>query len=84
MAMSLPVVSTWVSGIPEMIEPGVTGILVPERDVEAAADAIARLLDQESLRSAMGCAGKEKLQAQFNATESANMRARALRKIVES
>lgn len=84
MAMSLPVVSTWVSGIPEMVEPGVTGVLVPERDVEAATDAIARLLDQDSLRHAMGCAGRKKLEAQFNATESADLRARVLRKIAES
>lgn len=84
MAMSLPVVSTWVSGIPEMIEPGVTGVLVPERDVRAAADAIAGLLDQEGLRQAMGSAGRKKLEAQFNATDSADLRALVLRKIAES
>jgi glycosyltransferase involved in cell wall biosynthesis len=84
MAMSLPVVSTWVSGIPEMIEPGITGVLVPERDVKAAADAIAGLLDQEGLRHAMGSAGRKKLESQFNATDSADLRALVLRKIAKS
>ncbi|MBK7343094.1 MAG: glycosyltransferase [Saprospiraceae bacterium] len=40
MAMELPVVSTVHSGIPELVEHGVNGFLVPERDVEAYADAL--------------------------------------------
>lgn len=44
MAMELPVVSTWHSGIPELVEDGVNGLLVPERDLIAYAAAIYQIL----------------------------------------
>ena len=44
-AAGVPVVTTWVGGIPEMIEPEVTGLLVPPRDPEALAAGIRRILD---------------------------------------
>src|SRR5262249_50035853 len=44
MAMGRPVVSTPVSGIPELIRDGVNGLLAPEKDDEALAQALARIL----------------------------------------
>ncbi|MHB8400013.1 MAG: glycosyltransferase [Candidatus Limnocylindrales bacterium] len=44
MALSRPVVASNVGGIPEMVEDGVTGLLVPPRDAAALAAAIVRLL----------------------------------------
>ena len=44
MALRIPVVATPVTGIPELVEDGRTGLLVPERDPKALADAIGRLL----------------------------------------
>ena len=44
MAMEVPVVSTFVAGIPELIEDGRTGSLVPEKDPAALATAIERLM----------------------------------------
>ena len=41
MAMGLPVVSTWHGGIPELVEDGVAGLLVPERDETALAGCLA-------------------------------------------
>jgi len=45
MAMGLPVISTYHTGIPELVEDGISGFLVPERDVEALADKIEQLMN---------------------------------------
>lgn len=76
MALRLPVVSTWISGIPEMVEHGVTGFLVPERDAEGAADAIAALLDDPGLRHSIGLAGRKRLDDKFNPAALTDMRVR--------
>ena len=71
MAMELPVVSTNVSGIPELVEHNRSGILVrPEAPVELAA-AIARLLDQPQLRQELGRAGRTKVCQLFAAEKNA-------------
>jgi glycosyltransferase involved in cell wall biosynthesis len=54
MAHGLPVVATYEGAIPDIIEDGVTGFLVPTRNVGALADRIALLLGDEGLRKAMG------------------------------
>jgi glycosyltransferase involved in cell wall biosynthesis len=57
-AMELPIVASGVHGIPDVVAHGETGILTPPRDVEAIADAIARLLADADLRRTMGAAGR--------------------------
>jgi glycosyltransferase involved in cell wall biosynthesis len=54
MASNIPVVATAVGGIPEQIENGVTGFLVPKADVKGMSKAIQRLLDNEGLRIKIG------------------------------
>ena len=54
MAMGLPVVSTTVAGVPELVEHGRTGLLVPEQDPAALATAIERLMDNPDLRDSLG------------------------------
>src|SRR5205814_1832414 len=49
MAAAVPVVATQVGGLPEAIEDGVTGLLVPPRDSAALAKAIARILEDREL-----------------------------------
>jgi glycosyltransferase involved in cell wall biosynthesis len=66
MAMELPVVSTTVSGIPELITDGQQGLLVPPRDPAALADALARLLGDAALRRRLGCAGRRKITDEFD------------------
>lgn len=58
MACGVPVVSTHSGAIPEYVPDGVAGILVPERDPQALAGAILRLLSDEGLRRQMGEAGR--------------------------
>ena len=66
MALALPVLSTHHSGIPELVDDGETGRLVPERDVEALAEALATLLSDRALRGTMGAAGRRKVLAEFD------------------
>jgi glycosyltransferase involved in cell wall biosynthesis len=84
MTMGLPVVSTWVSGIPESVEDQVTGILVQERDAEAAAAAIRRLAENPELRRRMGSAGKERVRRLFPLERSADQLAGLLLGVIES
>jgi colanic acid/amylovoran biosynthesis glycosyltransferase len=66
MAMGLPVVSTRQSGIPEAVEDGRTGLLVPPRDAPALADALAALLLDGDLRARFGVAGRERAVETFD------------------
>ena len=66
MATELPVVSTWHSGIPELVADGVSGYLVTERDVDALADRLSALIDNPQQRHAMGKAGRAKGEAEFD------------------
>jgi glycosyltransferase involved in cell wall biosynthesis len=59
-----PVVATNVGGLPEMVDDGGTGFLVPRRDERALADAIVRLLCDAPLRLRMGMNGQRKLETE--------------------
>jgi len=67
MASGLPVVSTTVSGLPECVDHGVTGLLVPERQPRALADAIGLLLSRPEMARALGRAGRAKVEREFAA-----------------
>jgi len=56
-----PVVATTVGGLPELVDHGRTGYLVPPRDERALADAIVRLLRDRELRHQLGANGKQKV-----------------------
>jgi colanic acid/amylovoran biosynthesis glycosyltransferase len=65
-AMGLPVVCTRHNGFPEGLVEGESGLLVPERDVEALADAIASLVARPERWAAMGQAGRAHVEAHFD------------------
>src|SRR5690606_6625899 len=65
MASELPVVSTCHSGIPEAVQHGVTGLLVPEGDVNGMAEAMATLLDDTDRAAAFGAAGRARVIEHF-------------------
>jgi glycosyltransferase involved in cell wall biosynthesis len=65
MACSKATVATRTGGIPEVVDDGVTGIVVPPRDHRAMAAAIVRLLSDEPLRRRMGEAGLIRVRQRF-------------------
>jgi glycosyltransferase involved in cell wall biosynthesis len=66
MACGLPVVATTGGALPEVVEDGVTGILVPPGDAPALAKAMRTLMDDADLRRRMGLAGRERVLEMFN------------------
>ncbi len=56
-AAKLPTIGTQVGGVPEMLLPGQSGMLVPLHDIVALRQALQRLIDQPELRKQMGLAG---------------------------
>jgi L-malate glycosyltransferase len=67
MAFGRPVVATAAGGIPEAVEDGKTGLLVPPRDPRALADALHALLTDEARARAMGAAGRQRFLDRFSA-----------------
>lgn len=66
LAMQVPVVSTSISGVPELIEDNVHGLLVPQRSPEALANAIATLLADPAMRHRLGRNGRERVVRDFD------------------
>jgi len=66
MAAGLPVVSTAVGGVPELVREGATGLLVPSEDAGALARALQALVDDPVRRQAMGAAARQDAIAHFD------------------
>lgn len=71
MALGTPCVATPVTGIPELIEDGSTGLLVPEEDAPALASAMARLLEDAELRARLAAAGRARVERHYDARRNA-------------
>ena len=71
LAMEIPVVATRVSGFPELVRDGDTGLLVAPDNPEALAAALARLLADHGLGRRLAAAGRELVVAEFNSQRSA-------------
>ena len=65
MACGLPVVTTPVSGIPELLEHGINGLFVPPDDASATADALLRLHDDAPLAARLAAAARAQVRARF-------------------
>jgi glycosyltransferase involved in cell wall biosynthesis len=61
-----PIVATKVGGVPEVVEDGVHGLLVPPRDESALADAVGRLLLDTELASRLGAQARERCRTEFS------------------
>ncbi|BAY22416.1 putative glycosyltransferase [Calothrix sp. NIES-2100] len=66
MAMGLPVIGTLHGGIPELVEDGISGFLVPERDVDAIAQKLIYLIEHPEIWSQMGQAGRAYVETHYN------------------
>jgi glycosyltransferase involved in cell wall biosynthesis len=66
MACGTPVVTTGVSGIPELVADGVNGLIVPPDDAGALAEAVRRLHHDRELGARMGAAGRATVRERFD------------------
>jgi glycosyltransferase involved in cell wall biosynthesis len=71
LAMGCPIVSTTAGGIPEMIESGVHGLLVPQRDPAALAAGMLWMLEHPAEARAMGAAGRQRVERDFTCERTA-------------
>ena len=71
MAAARPVVATSAGGIPEVLEDGRTGRLVPPGDPEALACALVELVEDAPLRARLGAAGRAQARQRFDVSETA-------------
>jgi glycosyltransferase involved in cell wall biosynthesis len=71
-SQKLACVSTRISGIPELIDDGVTGILIPPRSPDAVAEALARLIADPALRRRLGDAGFARTTREFSVDAGAD------------
>lgn len=78
MATGVPVVGSDLTGIPELIEHGVTGLLSPPGDAAALADALASLLDDPDMAARLGRAGRERVAAEFDVVATTRQLARMM------
>jgi glycosyltransferase involved in cell wall biosynthesis len=70
MALGVPVISTYVSCIPDLVENGKSGILIPEKNPDLLAQTIARLIDDPDLRYNIAKGGYNRVKEKFNVADS--------------
>jgi colanic acid/amylovoran biosynthesis glycosyltransferase len=83
-ASGLPVVTSDAGGLPENVEDGVTGFVVPRRDPRAAADCVERLARDPALRERLGQAGRERVQQRFSLEAQIRAFQELYRRVIES
>lgn len=71
MAAQVPVITTRIAGVPELVDHGASGLLVPPGDAEALSAAIETVLADPALRKSMGAVGREKVMRAFNVQSEA-------------
>ena len=82
-ATGVPIVSTAVSGVPELVQDGETGLIVPQRDPAALADAIERLLDSPKLRARLAARARSHVETFFDLRRNSEAVAREFRRALD-
>jgi glycosyltransferase involved in cell wall biosynthesis len=80
-ALGTPVLGTAIGGIPELVEPGINGMLVPPNEPDALAEGIQQMLSTDAALSAMGRAGRECIEELYNEKQHTSALARAYTRI---
>jgi glycosyltransferase involved in cell wall biosynthesis len=80
MAMEIPCVTTWITGVPELIRADVDGILVPPADPETLAAAIARLMDDPELCVRLGRSARMRVQECYDLERNTGLLAQEFRR----
>ncbi|MEJ2711173.1 MAG: glycosyltransferase family 4 protein [Anaerolineales bacterium] len=83
-AANLPLVSTQVAAIPELVRSGETGFAIPPGDRDALGQALSRLVENEDLRRSLGLAAAERARKHFDAACNAERLATLLKEVVET
>ena len=83
-ACEKPVVVSTVGGLPEVVEDGVTGIIVQPRSPQQTADAIERLILDKDLRVKMGKAGRERVSRLFNWDDNVRQMKEVYREVLQT
>jgi len=66
MAMEMPCIATWITGIPEIIDKDVEGLLVPPASAGAIADAVERLIEEPEVARRLATAARRKVVVKYN------------------
>ncbi|MCI0329330.1 MAG: glycosyltransferase [candidate division Zixibacteria bacterium] len=82
-ACEIPVIASDIGGLPEVVQDGVTGFLVPPTDVNALAEKIELLVSDESLRKRMGKGGREFVKKNYDWSENAKIMERLYDSLVK-
>jgi colanic acid/amylovoran biosynthesis glycosyltransferase len=83
MSTGLPVVATWHGGIPEAVEDGVNGFLVPEKDPQALCEAMRRIAASAELWSKMGRDASDFIMANFEQRAQIDHLERLYQRVIE-
>lgn len=83
MATGIPVISTPVSGIPELIDDGKTGLLAAEKDPESLAKGIARLFQDRELRETLRENGFSVVMSQFDIRKNVAQLSRVFKEVIQ-
>lgn len=78
MSSGVPIIASNISGIPELVLDGDTGLLVPPRDAAALANALERYYRDPAMRKRLGRSGREKVEREFDLYRNAAMLARQI------
>jgi len=84
MAMEIPCVASWITGIPELIRNEVDGLLVPPAGQEELAAALARLMDDSDLRLRLARSARRRVLEEYNLTCNTRVLSDLLRQLAES
>ena len=80
-ACERPVIVSDVGGLPEVVEDGVTGLVVERENVEATAEAMMKLIRNPSLRRSMGAAGRQRVLERYDWEENVSRMERVYEKV---